>query len=224
MVNATQSTIFSKEFLMKRIHFFGIASVVWASVLLIGCAKAPQQEVITANKALESAKAAQAPIFAAEQFKAAQDMVNSALADIKAQNAKSSFSRNYDKAKKMLVEATAAAEAAKAAVASNKAKITEETKALLDKAKAAVDESKKAVEALIKKKNKEAVALKTKLEAAAASLPADLGKVADDALIATQDAIKNAMASVESVKASIGQLSTAKKDIKKVAKKKGKKK
>jgi hypothetical protein len=206
---------------MKRVFSFGIISAVCASVLIAGCAKAPQQESAAAKAAIESAKTANAPVFAAAQFNAAQEMVNAALADIKAQDAKSPFSRNYDKAKKMLVEATAAAEAAKAAVGANKAKIIEEAKALLEKAKAAVEESRKLIAALEKKKNKNVVELKTKLEAAAASLPADLAKVSDDALVATHDVIKNAVASVESVKASIEQLSSAKPVAKN--KKKGKK-
>jgi len=206
---------------MRRVLSFGIASAVCACVLIAGCAKAPQQEATTAKAAMESAKTAGAPVFATAQFNAAQEMVNSALADIKAQDAKSAFARNYDKAKKLLVEATAAAEAAKAAVAANKAKISEEAKVLLDKAKATIEESKKMIEALAKKKNKNAAAFKTKLEAAAAALPADLSKVSDDALVATRDAIKNAVVSIEAVKASIEQLTVAKPVAKN--KKKGKK-
>jgi hypothetical protein len=207
---------------MKRIFSIAIANSLCACVLIAGCAKAPQKEMSAASAAIESAKAAKAPIFAAEQFKSAQDKVDAAFADIKAQNAKMPFSRNYDKAKKMLAEATAATEAAKAAVAANKSKIEQEAKDLLDKTKGMVDESKKMVETLIKKKNKEAADLKMKLEAAAASLPSDLSKVTDDALIATRDVISSAMTSVESIKASIEQLGAAKPAAKAAPKKKGK--
>ena len=195
---------------MKRVILAQLTGAVCAFALIAGCAKAPQQETTAANAALASAKAAKADIFSAEQFNAAQAMVNSALADIKAQNAKPPFSRNYEKAKKMLVDATTTAEAAKTAIEANKANVVEETKSLLAKAQAAVAESKKMVEVLIKKKKKDAAALKTKLEAAAATLPADLGKVADDALITTRDAIKNVIATAESVKASVEQPKAAK--------------
>jgi hypothetical protein len=194
---------------MKRTVLSPFAVAVCACVLIAGCAKAPQQETAAAQAALESAKAAKADIFSAEQYNAAQAMVTAALSDVKAQNAKPPFSRNYEKAKKMLVDASTAAEAAKASVAANKAKVAEEAKSLLDKAHAAVAESKKLVEGLIKKKNKDAAALKTKLEAAAAALPADLGKVADDALIATRDAINNVIVTAESIKASVEQLKAA---------------
>jgi hypothetical protein len=195
---------------MKRVTLAQLAGAVCACALIAGCAKVPQQETAAANAALQTAKAANAPVFAAEQFNAAQTMVNAALADIKAQSTKPAFSRNYDKAKKLLIDGARTAEAAKNAVAANKAKVIEETKALLAKAQATVAESKKMVVVLIKKKNKQAAELKTKLEAAAAALPADLSKVADDALITTRDAIKNAVASIESVKASIEQLNAAK--------------
>ncbi len=225
MATTTEPTTFSKESYMKRILSFGIAGAICACVLVAGCAKSPQQETIAANAAIAAAKTAKAPVFAAEQFKAAQDLITAAEAEMKTQNAKSPFARNYDKARKALIEATAAAQAATAAVAANKTKISEEAKALYDKAKAAIDESKKMVEELIKKKNKEAAALKTKLDAAATSLPADLAKVTDDALIITRDAIKEALASAESVKASIEQLSASKKaPAKKSAAKKGRKK
>ena len=195
---------------MKRVTLAQLAGAVCACALIAGCAKAPQQETTAANAALQTAKAANAPVFAAEQFNAAQTMVNAALADIQAQSKKPVFSRSYEKAKKLLLDGARTAEAAKNAVASNKAKVIEEAKALLAKAQATAAESKKMVEVLIKKKNKEAATLKTNLEAAVATLPADISKVADDALIATRDAIKNAVASIESVKTSIEQLNVAK--------------
>jgi colicin import membrane protein len=200
---------------MKRTVLSQIAVAVCTCALIAGCAKAPLQETAAAQAALESAKAAKADIFSAEQYNAAQAMVTAALSDVKAQSAKSPFSRNYEKAKKMLVDAAKAAEAAKASVAANKAKVVEETKSLLDKAHTAVAESKKLVEGLIKKKNKDAAALKTKLETAAAALPADLGKVAEDALIATRDAINSVIATAESIKVSVEQLKAAPKSKKK---------
>jgi hypothetical protein len=145
---------------MKRIFAFAGANALCVCILIAGCAKAPQQEMSAAKAAYESAKAAQVAVFAPEQFKTAQDLINIALADIKAQNAKSALARNYEKSKKMLVEATSAMEAAKTAGAANKAKIQQEAKALLDKTKAAVEESEKIAETLIKKKNKEVAGLK----------------------------------------------------------------
>jgi hypothetical protein len=204
---------------MKRVLVSGITCAVCAIALMAGCAKAPQKEAMAAKAALESAKAANAPIFAAEQFNAAQKMLYSAFDDIKAQNKKSLFSRNYEQSTKMLVDATAAARAARAAVAANKAKIVEEATMLLVKAKAAVKESSEMVEVLIKKKNSDAADLKKKLEDAAASLPADIEQIEEEALVTTRDDIKNAIASIETVKMSIEKLNAEKPVVKKKGRK-----
>ena len=212
---------------MKRVLLFGIANAVCVCALIAGCAKPPQQEITNAQNAIESAKAAKAPIFADEQFKAAQAMVDSALADIRAQNTKSPFSHDYTKAKTMLLKATAAAEAAIAAVAANKAKISGEAKALLDKIKPIIIESDQLLEYPIQNKNKEALVLKLKLNAAAASLPEDIAKVSDEALIMTRSSIGMTMKYVNSLKTSIEKLNPSKKIVKPApqpAPKKGKKK
>jgi PBP1b-binding outer membrane lipoprotein LpoB len=203
---------------MKRILLFGLACV-----LFVGCAHAPQQEITNAQNAIEAAKAAKAPIFSQEQFKAAQGLVDSALADIRAQNTKSPFSHDYTKAKKMLLEATADAEAAIAAVPANKARIFEGAKALFDKVKATIEESNKSLEALIKKKNKEAVALKAQLNAAAASLPEDISKVSDESLLMTRAVLGKTLTYIESIKTSIEKPNAPKKDVKPALKKGNKK-
>jgi hypothetical protein len=209
---------------MKRIYSVAIAETLCACILIAGCSKLPRQEITAAKAAIESAQAARAPVFAAEQFKAAQEALTTVLADIKAQDAKSVFARNYEKDQKLLAAAAAAFEASKAAGAANKAKIEQDTKELLAMAKASVAEAGKIVKPLMKKKNRDAAALKTKLDAVAAALPADPASITDDALLATRDAIKNTMASVDSVKTALAQLGTAKKTTPKMTpKKKGKK-
>ncbi len=195
-----------KEFIMKRILLFGLACTLFA-----GCARAPQQEITNAKNALEAATVAKAPIFAEEQFKAAQGLLDSALADIRAQNAKSPFSHDYTQAKKMLLEATADAEAAIAAVPAKKAKIFDEAKVLFDKIKAILDESNKLLEYPIQKNNKEAIVLRAKLNAVAASLPEDISKVSDEALYMTRTTLGKTMTAVESIKTSVARLNPTKK-------------
>jgi hypothetical protein len=206
---------------MKRILLFGLVCT-----LFVGCAKAPQQETTNAANAIESAKAAKAPIFAEEQFKAAQGLLDSALADIRAQNAKSPFSHDYTQAKKMLLEATADAEAAIAAVPAKKAKIFDESKALFDKIKATLDESNKVLEYPVQKNNKEAVVLRAKLTAVAATLPEDMSKVSDEALYMTRTTLGKTMTALETIKTSVEKLNPSKKIVQPApqpAQKKGKK-
>jgi hypothetical protein len=94
---------------MVRKYFFITISLVLALVLVSGCAKAPQQAVDAANAALEAAKQAEADRYLADEFKAAQDSLNAALAEIETQNSKFALTRNYDKASKLLEAATALA-------------------------------------------------------------------------------------------------------------------
>jgi hypothetical protein len=179
--------------------------------MFTGCAKLPRQEIDAAKAACESAQAAQANVFAAERFNAAQGMMNTALADIKVQqNTRSVFARNYDKTQKTLVDAIAAFDSSKTAAATSKAAIKQEATVLLEKIRATKGESEKLVLILIKKRNGDVAAYKSRLESVTAKLPADLGAVNDNDLIATRDLIKNALVSVDSVKVSLEQLAIAK--------------
>jgi hypothetical protein len=179
--------------------------------MFTGCAKLPKQEISAAKAACESALVAQANVFATERFNAAQELMNTALADIKVQqNTKSVFARNYDKTQKTLVDAVAAFDSSKIAATAGKTAIREEAKALLDKVRVSAGESEKQALLLIKKRNQDAAALKTKLETATAVLLSDLGAVPDSALITARDSIKYTLAVVDSVKSSLEQLAMAK--------------
>jgi hypothetical protein len=195
---------------MKRFFPFGIAIAVGTCSLIVGCAKPPQQELSNAQNAIEAAKAAKAPMFAEDQFKTAQALVDSGIADMRAQNTKSPFSQKYENSKKLLLQSAATSEAAIAAVATNKAKIFDEAKALFDKTKAMIDESNKWVEYPLQKKNKDAVILKMKLTAAAASLPEDISKVSDESLLMTRNALRMTMTAVEPLKAAVERLNPKK--------------
>lgn len=94
---------------MVRKYFFITLSLVLSLVLVSGCAKAPQQAVDDANAALAAAKQAEADRYLVDEFKAAQDSLNAAVAEIEAQNSKFALTRNYDKASKLLASATALA-------------------------------------------------------------------------------------------------------------------
>ena len=212
---------------MKRVLISGIAKVACACSLMAGCARPPQQEISNAQNALESAKEAKAPIFADGQFKTAQALVDSALAEIRAQNMKSPFSHDYQNAKKMLLEAASTAEAAIAAVPKIRAKISEEAKTLLDKIKPMIIETDQLLEYPIQKKNKEAFLFRLKLNETAASLPEDISKVPDETLIMTRGVLGRTLMSVESVKKAVVKLNPSKKIVKPAPKpepKKGKKK
>jgi flagellar biosynthesis regulator FlaF len=204
---------------MKNASFFRVmAASLVAAFLFLGCAKAPRQEIAAAKASVEAAKVMNADVFAAEQYASATSYLETAIAEINVQNAKSPFSRNFEKSIKMLKETVAAANAAKNAVAANKAKMIADVKALLTAAQTSAAETKKAIEG-VSKKNKDAAALGAKLNAAVVTLPKDAAGVTGDNVLAVQETVKSVAAQVGSIKADFEQLMAAK-----PAKGKGKKK
>lgn len=91
---------------MLRKYFVMAFGLILLLALVIGCGKAPQQAVDAAKAALESAKQSQADRYLADEFKAAQDSLNAAMAEIEAQNSKFALTRNYGKATNLLAAAT----------------------------------------------------------------------------------------------------------------------
>ena len=77
-----------------------------AVVMMLGCAKAPQQAVDAAKAALEAAKTAEVDRYFADQYNAAYDSLSAALTEIETQNSKSAISRNYSKASALLASVT----------------------------------------------------------------------------------------------------------------------
>src|ERR1035437_6278774 len=80
-----------------------MCSLVFAILLITGCAKMPQQEIDQAKAAVEAARTAQADKFATADFNAVQDAYNAALTEIEKQKSASPFSRKYDDAKAALL-------------------------------------------------------------------------------------------------------------------------
>jgi hypothetical protein len=179
--------------------------------MIAGCAKLPEQELNAAITAYESALAANAPVFAADQFKVSEELLNTALADIKMQrNTKSIFARNYDKTRKTLIDAADWFKVSKTTSILNKASIVHENRELFKMIKTSIKESQKIAFLLMKNKNSEAGVLKKKLNSIAASLPANPDTPDDSALTVFRDTMRNTLASTDSVKHSLEQLVSVK--------------
>lgn len=116
---------------MVRKYFMLSLGVVLMLALVSGCAKAPQEAVDAAKAALETAKQAEADRYLADEFKAAQDSLNAALAEIETQNSKFALTRNYDKAAKLLEAATSLANSANSKVAAKKDEVKAQAEQLM---------------------------------------------------------------------------------------------
>jgi chromosome segregation ATPase len=128
--------------------------VLVVAILAVGCAKPPQQELDAMKAAMQAAEQAEAPTYAAAEWDKAQQAVNAANAEVEAQNAKFALFRSYTKAKQLIADATAAANAAKEAGIAGKEKAKNEAREAIDAAKAALTTAQEALAALEKCKRK----------------------------------------------------------------------
>ena len=110
--------------------------------LLIGCAKVPQAEVEAAKAALSQAKAAEADVYVAAQYTAAQDSLNAAIAAIEKQKSAFALSRTYEPAKATLKAVTTLAVQAQNSAASAKELAKNEAAKAIADAQAAVTNAK----------------------------------------------------------------------------------
>ncbi len=115
---------------MKVRSFVKLAGLVLVLTFVFGCAEAPKQEVTDAQAALDAAKAAEAHLYAGDQFKALQDSLDAATAEIQQQDAKFALMRNYDRAKALLLSVVNSAEGVKQAAAANKEAVKAEADTL----------------------------------------------------------------------------------------------
>jgi len=121
---------------------------------LTACAKLPQEQVTAAQSAMDSANAAEASTYAADELSKAQASMDQANAEIKAQESK--FFKSYKKANEMLAQAKADADAAAAAAAAGKEQVKQEADAAMTAAQSALDAAEQAVAGAPKSKDRKA--------------------------------------------------------------------
>lgn len=150
--------------------FTYLLAVLILALGLGACAQAPQQEIDGAKAALEAARALEK--YVPEVFKQASDALNTAMAEVEAQNGKFALMRSYDQAKQLLAQATESANKAKAAGEAKREEVKKAAEALIQEAQTALDAAKAAVETAPRGKGTEAdiAAMKADLEAQATAL------------------------------------------------------
>lgn len=108
--------------------------------MITGCSKPPTQELDAATASIKNSVTAGAEKYAPEDLKKLNDQVAAANDEIKSQEGK--FFKSYDKPKEMLAKVQADAEALKPTLAAKKEEAMKNATAAQEAAKAAVDESK----------------------------------------------------------------------------------
>jgi hypothetical protein len=190
---------------MRRFRFVALCSVAAFSLMMIGCAKEPTQELSAAKAAVASAKAAQADKYVAQEFAAVQDSLTAAESEITKQKAAAAFSRNYDKAKATLANVMSLAAPLNAKAVEEKAKVQGEADNAIAKLTASVSEAKELVKKAPKAKGAKALfEAKAKeisvVEASIAGIQEQ--KTAGD-FAAALEAANAGVAKIESIKAEL---------------------
>jgi PBP1b-binding outer membrane lipoprotein LpoB len=178
---------------MKKLSL--VLVVLGLSLLFVGCASAPTEEVNATKAAVEAIQNDDVTTYAPEGLQAAQDNLSKALAEIQTQDAKFALSRDYKVASEMLKAAKDSAEKAKNDAQANKAQAKADAEALIASLPATLEEAKKVLAKAPRGKDTRA-----DLEA----MQNDL-KLAEEALteantLMSQEKYKDALAKANSVK------------------------
>ncbi len=159
---------------MKRILTLVMGVALLAA--LSGCASKPEQEITSAEQALDKARVAEADVYAKDEFEKAQQTLEAAKAEIAAQDDKFALTRSYDEAKKMLADAQQQADGLVAKAQANREAARVAAEEALKQAQQSLEAAQAALKTAPKGKD-----TKAELEAMQADLQA-----AQDSLITAQ--------------------------------------
>ncbi len=123
---------------MKLSKIISRTAVLLTLALVLGCAEAPQQDIQTAQAALDAATKAEAERYAATEYTAAQDSLRAALSAIDEQKSKFALFRDYTGATELLVAATTTANRAAETAKVQKEKAQQEAQDLIAQAQTAI--------------------------------------------------------------------------------------
>ncbi|MFZ1947425.1 MAG: hypothetical protein WAW06_07740 [bacterium] len=123
----------------------GVVVAVFALLTVVGCSKPPEQEISTANQALDAARMAEAQDYALDAYRVAQDTLNAAMALKKEADGKFVLFRSYGKSKDMFIRAQSLANEAATKAAQEKERVRVEVTDMMTQAKALLDSANEAL-------------------------------------------------------------------------------
>jgi hypothetical protein len=188
----------------KNSVYLSIVSASFA-VVMLGCAKVPEQELSAAKASLDSARVYEADKYMASDFAAAQDSLKAAITEIEKQKSSNQMSRNYDKAKALLASATTLAQNARSKAADAKQKVQAEVDTLLITAAALISENKDLLAKAPKGKEGKAVleAIGSEISAVESNIGEAKALKSSGDLIGARDKANAGIVKLESVKVEI---------------------
>lgn len=140
--------------------------------LAAACASPPQEEIDAARKVLDEAKEAEAETYAADSFREAQDLLNSAVAEVRAQEERFAPMRSYAESETMLQRVSELAGEVRSEAMANREQARQEASSLIDEAQTAITAAEEALKSAPSAKGTraEVEAFQTELVALTATL------------------------------------------------------
>lgn len=157
---------------MKRNVLFTLVALAGMALLFTSCAKLPEAEITNAKAAVEAAKAAEADRYIPAEYRAVQDSLNNAMAEVENQKSKFVLFRSYKKVTVKLNNVVTLANTVKENAGIKKEEVKNEAQQTLAEATALVAEVKELIAKAPKgKEGKEALeAIQSDLALVEASL------------------------------------------------------
>lgn len=125
--------------------FAKVMAVLLVMLVVVGCSKPPEQEMQSANAAIEKAKAAEAEAYVPRAYRTMMDSLNAANAAKTEQDGKFVLFRSYKRSKEMFDNTLALANKVAGDAATEKEKVKNEVTNLLGTTKALLDSVENAV-------------------------------------------------------------------------------
>jgi len=122
--------------MLRKVMAFSIAAML---IFVVGCSKAPQQEMQNADAAITLAVDNEAAQYAPAAYKVAMDTLNAAKAAVKEQDSKFVLFRSYGKSKEMCIAAERLAKDAVTTAQAEKEKVKAEVSFLMTQVESALE-------------------------------------------------------------------------------------
>jgi hypothetical protein len=190
----------------KRRVLMTIAGVSFAA-MMVGCSKAPEQELSAAKAMLDSARVVEADKYMTTFYSAAQDSLKEAIAEIEKQNGAPPIVRSFDRAKALLISTSALAQNARMKAQEEKQRIQAEVDTMLKEVPGMVAETRALLSQAPKGKDGKAAldAIGTEISAVESSLSdAQSMRVGGD-LIGARSSINAGIAKLGAIKTELAE-------------------
>jgi hypothetical protein len=149
---------------MKRLSVFAFSIVV--ALLVISCAKSPDEQIQQAEAAMEAAEAAGAQQYAPEAWNQAKQAMERMNAELSAQDQRFILFRNFNTARTLADEATNAANQAKAEADKKIAQLRADITKMISEVKSTLQSARSQLSALPRTAAVNTANLRSKLDAA----------------------------------------------------------